>query len=472
MEIKSSKSSTNLKCNKCSKKLGIIDTSYSTSESAFRNKIIHKNYSLKTFQKNNLKLSNNLNNNSSKASSERRVVTTLSSSEMNRIKQDILLKFEENKNKNMLLDNIINKSNHSNKISNNSNQTKIIKRNKRNRVDNLLNKIEKKFEKYNKENMAYKVYHDYQKLNFNDEEYEDYNFLERMELYSIKRNLKDKTINEYIRIKSPKLPNDRLNQVFDDLINDVKIRKQNKEKREKEELNFINYENRNNNLKNKKVNQKEINEIVKRLNKPKRNFIVYNKIKDMHRDMIIKNGGKTKNNNVTGINKKNDIKNNIPKSNSMKSIKKSEQINSINNRLYYKEINKRDSAYKLFVENVNNLLKLKENIKPKIKDNIDYISYDQLRKMRNNNKMINIKSMNNNIKKKDEYIFKDDDDSLNSLNNNRNDKNNNNYKGIKTHNNYNNKNYNELFTFSRPQTNNSINNLKISIMIDNFFSNK
>ena len=141
-------------------------------------------------------------------------------------------------------------------------------------------------------------------------------------------------------------------------------------------------------------------------------------------------------------------------------------------------MNKKDINYKLFMKNVNELLNTNKNIKPIIKENNDFISYEHLKKIRDKNKMVNIKTMNNrNIKS--EYNFKDDEnESFNDKKNkNVNDKNeNNNYKGIKTHNNYNsnynNNNYNELFTFSKQQTYNSINNLKISIIIDNFFCNK
>ena len=261
----------------------------------------------------------------------------------------------------------------------------------------------------------------------------------------------------------------KIKQVFDDLTNDVNIRKEKKAKKEKEDLIFLKYNNNiNNNSKNKKVNQKEMDEIIKRLSKPKK-FFFNNINKEIDKDIKFRNGGKLKEN------KKN--KNNIIKSNSVKSIKKSEQINNINNRLYYKEINKKDLNYKLFMRNVNEILNINKNIKPKIKEkeNKDFISYEQLKQIRNKNKMINIKSMNNNNRNiKYEYNFKDDEDnSLNNIKNkninNQNDSNK--YKGVRTQNNYNN-NYNELFTFSRPQTHNSINNLKISIIIDNFFCNK
>ena len=463
MEIRVSNSATNINYKNRQKKFGHIGTSYSNNESTFRNKVIRKNCSLKTFHKNNLKLSNIINSNSSKAQSDHRVATTLSANEIQQIKSAILQKFNENKNN--TVENRSNYTNHT--ISNSSN---IKKRNKINSNDKILNRIKKKFEKYNKENMAYNIYHDYQKLNFNNIESEKYNFIERMELYSIKRNLKDKTINEYIRLNSPKLPNSKRNQIFENLFNDADNRKIKKEIREKEEYNFLKLNESNNKLKSKKVNEKEINEIVKRLSKPKRSLIYYNimrnnKIDDNNNKKG--NGGKNKENK-----NKNKIKNNITKSNSMKSIKKDKQISNINNRLYYKEIdkaNKKDIAYILYKQKVNKLLGVTDNInnvKPQSKDSKDCISYEQFKILRNNNNnMINIKSMNNNNNNNiisEKYNFRDEDDSSD---------NNNNYKNIKANSNKNN-NYNELFTFSKPQNKNSINNLKISIMIDNFFCNK
>ena len=477
MDLKNSRSASNIKNKKTKKKFNNIDISYSTSETALRNKAIKKNNSLKTFNKsNNLRLNNN---STSKINSEYRTMTILTSSEIDHIKQAILNKFEENKSKEKI--NFFN-----NKSFNKEKSKKFnTKKNKKNKVDKILNKIEKKFEKYNKENIAYKVNHDYQKLNFNTEDYEDLNFLERMKLYSIKKNLKEEAINYYIRLKTPKLSDSKIKQVFDDLTNDVKIRKEQKAKREKEELNFYNNINDiNNNSKNKKVKQKEIDDIIKRLSKPKKYFFYDNIKKEVNKDnkdIKLKNGGKDNNNNDNNNKKNNNNnknkKNNIIKSHSMKSIKKSEQINKINNRLYYREMNKKDINYKLFMKNVNELLNTNKNIKPIIKENNDFISYEHLKKIRDKNKMVNIKTMNNrNIKS--EYNFKDDEnESFNDKKNkNVNDKNeNNNYKGIKTHNNYNsnyNNNYNELFTFSKQQTYNSINNLKISIIIDNFFCNK
>ena len=332
MEFKISKSASNINNKRIQKKYCNISPLYSKTESTFRNKFIKKNNSQKIFNnKKNLKLTHNVYNTLSNSNSERRILTTLTTDEIAKIKNTILQKFEENKNKRKLS----NEKNYCN-TSNNSSRTNRAKIIKRNKVENILDKIEKKFEKYNKEKIAYNVYHDYQKLKIN----KNYNFLERMELYTIKKELKENTINDYIKIKSPKLSKNEKNRVFDFLINDIKIRKQKKERQEKEneEFNFLRFNNNKNNLKTKKVNEKEINEIVKRLSKPKR-YLIFNNIKNKenNNDININNGGKIK--------EKKENKNKIMKSFSTKSIKKEKQIEEINNRLYKKEMDKKDIAY-------------------------------------------------------------------------------------------------------------------------------
>ena len=85
--------------------------------------------------------------------------------------------------------------------------------------------IENKYEIYDLDKLSYQIYHDYQKINFNDTS----NFLDRMELYNIKRCLKDIKIKEYLNIKSPKISELKRQKIFDNLINDVKIRKNKRE---------------------------------------------------------------------------------------------------------------------------------------------------------------------------------------------------------------------------------------------------
>ena len=280
-----------------------------------------------------------------------------------------------------------------------------------------------------------------------------------MELYSIKKNIKEEKIEEFINKKIPKVSENKKNEIFKRLINDAEKRKNNKNKFAEIELYYNNALNK----KQKKVNQKELNEIVKRLSTPKKEKINLNIIKpnnNSHRNIFI-NGGN--NNNIKLNNNNNDINCKInKKSNKIKNSFSSKNIERINQRLYYKEMNKKDFKYKLFMSKVHQLIKYKNNnINKDINNNNnDYINYEQLKSLRNN-KMLNIKTLSNNNFNNNAYTFKDDED-IDDDNNKR----------IKTQNNFNydNKKNNELFSFSKPK--NNINNLKISLIIDNFFYNK
>ena len=280
-----------------------------------------------------------------------------------------------------------------------------------------------------------------------------------MELYSIKKNIKEEKIEEFMNKKIPKVSENEKNEIFKRLINDAEKRKNNKNKFAEIELYYNNALNK----KQKKVNQKELNEIVKRLSTPKKEKINLNIIKpnnNSHRNIFI-NGGN--NNNIKLNNNNNDINCKInKKSNKIKNSFSSKNIERINQRLYYKEMNKKDFKYKLFMSKVHQLIKYKNNnINKDINNNNnDYINYEQLKSLRNN-KMLNIKTLSNNNFNNNAYTFKDDED-IDDDNNKR----------IKTQNNFNydNKKNNELFSFSKPK--NNINNLKISLIIDNFFYNK
>jgi hypothetical protein len=371
------------------------------------------------------------------------ILTTLSTEQINNIKNEILKKLTQ-KNNNIIPQNI---------KKNNQNNKKKIKK------DSFLvynQKLKKKFELYNKDNLAYNIYHDYQKINFDHNETP---FLKRMELYSIKKNIKEEKIEEFINKKIPKVSENEKNEIFKRLINDAEKRKNNKNKFAEIELYYNNALNK----KQKKVNQKELNEIVKRLSTPKKEKINLNIIKpnnNSHRNIFI-NGGN--NNNIKLNNNNNDINCKInKKSNKIKNSFSSKNIERINQRLYYKEMNKKDFKYKLFMSKVHQLIKYKNNnINKDINNNNnDYINYEQLKSLRNN-KMLNIKTLSNNNFNNNAYTFKDDED-IDDDNNKR----------IKTQNNFNydNKKNNELFSFSKPK--NNINNLKISLIIDNFFYNK
>ena len=153
MEFKISKSASDINNKRIQKKYCNISPLYSKTESTFRNKFIKKNNSQKIFNnKKNLKLTHNVYNTLSNSNSERRILTTLTTDEIAKIKNTILQKFEENKNKRKLS----NEKNYCN-TSNNSSRTNRAKIIKRNKVENILDKIEKKFEKYNKEKIAYNV---------------------------------------------------------------------------------------------------------------------------------------------------------------------------------------------------------------------------------------------------------------------------------------------------------------------------
>ena len=409
-------------------------------------KIIKYNKSQTTFN-------NNINN---KVKQDRKMTTTLSSAQLKDIKNDIFTIYNIIKDK---------------KLKNMQNNKKSKSKNKKygNFKTNKCN--ENKYELYNREDLAYKIYHDYQKINFNSE---NLNFLERMELYGIKRNLKNIKIKEYLNLKSPKMPEKKRKKIFDSLINDCLIRKNKFEKRLKIDKNEKN---------EKKLSQKKINEIISRLYSAKKNN---NKKNDKTKDININIKTISNNERTKDINNKKQKK--ISKCHSQKNMNK---INELIKRLYYKEINKKDILYKLYLQKVDELLI--NNNGNNTKTNYNFSN--------NNNNNKNINSLNDYLKNvnKTKYIFKDDNSLINgnteSINNNTNnlqnnyfttfapnsnkeEDNNNNIKiiindngnenGIKLNN-------NEFYFLSnqnRNNNNNNSNNLKMSILIDNFFCNK
>jgi hypothetical protein len=332
------------------------------------------------------------------------------------------------------------------------------KKSKNDKYEKKNNICENKYEIYNKDNLAYQIYHDYQKLHFNDE---NLNFLERMELYGLKRSLKDIKINEYINIKSPKLPEKQRKKIFDSLINDCTIRKKKKEKLNQNIFKI-----------SQKVNKKRMEEIVNRLYNAKKikkikipNEKEINiKINPVDKECINnKKNKKTNNQNIKTINKCNSTKN-------------MNKIYELNRRLYYNEINKKDIQYKMFLQKVdellginnkkiiNNMMEIPDfsNSSGKInnvkEDILSYSQLENLRKIQNNERQKNY-SKSNRLKEK--YVFKDD----NSLVDNGGGSNN-----INGNNNNDDKKQNNDLFYSSNQ--NNIKNLKISIIIDNFFCNK
>jgi hypothetical protein len=307
---------------------------------------------------------------------------------------------------------------------------------------------EKKYEIYNKENLAYEIYHDYKKLNFNDKKIP---FLKRMELYSIKRNLKEEKINELLNLRSPKISEKKRRKTFNNLIKDIKIRK---EKRAKREINSKLNE------KKKKMNQKKINEIVKRLYTSKKNL----KAKKNIKTDVEKEAETIDNKNITKEKKK------LSKSISHNNFK---IIEKLNQRLYYKYMNEKDLTYKLFLGKVDELLKNKNNSNDNFSEdktkynsiNSDYMSISDLSNFRQNyktNEKINLKQ------KKIKYNF-NNGNNYDIINNIENNQSNNSPKlnNFNIKNNDENNLNSELNYFPKKE-----NNLKISLIIENFFSNK
>lgn len=316
---------------------------------------------------------------------------------------------------------------------------------------------EKKYEIYNKENLAYEIYHDYKKLNFNDKKIP---FLKRMELYSIKRNLKEEKINELLNLRSPKISEEKRKKTFNNLIKDIKIRK---EKRAKNEINSKLNE------KKKKMSQKKINEIVKRLYTSKKNLKTKKNIKTDVEKASEAEGVDDKDKNLAKEKKK------ITKCNSHNNFK---IIENLNQRLYYKYMNEKDLTYKLFLGKVDELLNNKNNSNDNFSEdktkynsiNSDYMSFSELSNFRQNyktNGKINLKQKNI------QYNFNNGNnyDIINNIENNQSNNNSpalNNSNISKNDNNSNNNEFNsELNSLPKKE-----NNLKSSLIIDNFFSNK
>ena len=382
--------------------------------------------------KNDLKYKNSITtSNNGKYKSKRKLVTSSSSDYLKEIQKEIitlcnLVKDKKRKNDKKISSSEISTQNHT-------------KSNKYN---------EKKYEIYDKENLAYEIYHDYKKLNFNDKKIP---FLKRMELYSIKRNLKEEKINELLNLRSPKISEKKRRKTFNNLIKDIKIRK---EKRAKREINSKLNE------KKKKMNQKKINEIVKRLYTSKKNL----KAKKNIKTDVEKEAETIDNKNITKEKKK------LSKSISHNNFK---IIEKLNQRLYYKYMNEKDLTYKLFLGKVDELLKNKNNSNDNFSEdktkynsiNSDYMSISDLSNFRQNyktNEKINLKQ------KKIKYNFNNGNnyDIINNIENNQS----NNSPKL---NNFNIKNNDEnnlnskLNYFPKKE-----NNLKISLIIENFFSNK
>ena len=158
---------------------------------------------------------------------------------------------------------------------------------KKNKNNNRKSKEKNRFEKYDKEKLSYEIYHQYQKLNF---EKEKLPFLERMQLYALKKCLQDYKIEELTNIKSPKISEKKIIHTFNRLIEDsnrrnFKVLKKNtnennkkvlknkyKENNKNIQTNKIKQSNENYKSNNNKNNKKE-NNINNNLNNPNKNTI-------------------------------------------------------------------------------------------------------------------------------------------------------------------------------------------------------
>ena len=275
-----------------------------------------------------------------------------------------------------------------------------------------------RFEKYDKEKISYEIYHQYQKLNFN---YKDIPFIERMELYSLKKCLKDYKVEELTNLRSPKISEKEIVQTFNRLIEDSNRRllkssiehyKSNKNKTINNNIKNIKKENKAFDNNRNDVKKNDINKVKRSFSKKKWDEIYEkrfcsklkqrnNKLEKMRKekeekikkeeDTIIDNLNKKEElmNQRYGM-KRNKSANNLTK-NSINSLNKnkyyignSKIVANLNQRLYYNEISKKDIDYKI----------LKEKAKQLIDDN----SYEN--NINNNKTEKGKKSTNKNLEKK------------------------------------------------------------------------
>ena len=303
----------------------------------------------------------------------------------------------------------------------------------------IRNSRENHFELYDKEKISYEIYHQYQKLSFN---FLSIPFIQRMELYSLKRCLRDYKVEELTNLKSPKISEKEIVQAFNRLIEDSNRRlfQTNKllETKESNEVS-LNNKNINNNKKFKKKDRKKSfskkkwDEIYEKrfISKEKeRNNKLEMKRKEKEEkikkeeDSIIYNLNKKQEsyNKRYGI-KRNNSENNLMKfsTNSLNNkyyIGNSKIVTNLNQRLYYNEINKKDIYYKSFLEKAYELL-----------DDNEY-NYKNLKKGKKKNyfrKKMNAEMKKDNHKRNAIYNFIDFDEKNE---NKEEEKNNNNFTKI------------------------------------------
>ena len=303
------------------------------------------------------------------------------------------------------------------------------------------NKNKNHFEKYDKEKISYEIYHQYQKLNFN---FLSIPFIQRMELYSLKKCLKDYKVEELTNLKSPKISEKEIVQTFNRLIEDSNRRLcRSKNIMSQEELNEIKVNNKNNDKKNlkkkeskKSFSKKKWDEIYEKrfVSKEKeRNSRLEEKRKEKEEkikeeeDNIINNLNKKEESfNKRYCVKRNNSENNLMKysTNSLNNNKyyigNSKIVTNLNQRLYYNEIKKKDIYYKSFLEKAYELLD----------DNVNLYNNKNTKKNKKKNyfrKKINAEMKKDNQKKDVIYNFIDFDEKDE---NKEEEKNNNNFNKI------------------------------------------
>ena len=282
------------------------------------------------------------------------------------IKQDIINFYliEKQKNEEKKKEKDLIKS-HNCDTNNKINNKTIYNTNTKGRRPNSTNKKLKnnRFEKYDKERISYEIYHEYQKLNFN---FKTIPFIQRMELYSLKRCLKDYKVEELAHQQSPKIPEKEKIQTFNRLIEDSNRRlfktKKNERKKINEEKNIKTKEISVINNKNKNPEKKEILKEKKVFNKKKWDEIYEKRFGSK----IIDNLNKKQEifNQRYGM-KRNKSAHHLTKSSNNKLLNKNENkyyignskiVTNLNQRLYYNEMTKKDLGYKSFLEKANRLM--------------------------------------------------------------------------------------------------------------------
>ena len=298
------------------------------------------------------------------------------------VRQDIInfyliekQKYEEKKKE--IETNKTNKT-HNYKIKNNS--TTNHNRTRPHSAFRKANKNKNHFEKYDKEKISYEIYHQYQKLKFN---FKSIPFIQRMELYSLKKCLKDYKVEELTNLKSPKISEKEIVQTFNRLIEDSNRRLcRSKNIMSQEELNEIKVNNKNNDKKNlkkkeskKSFSKKKWDEIYEKRfsSKLKERNDKLEKLRKQKEEKIKKEEDKI----IDNLNKKQEIFNqrygmkrnksahHLTKSSNNKLLNKNENkyyignskiVTNLNQRLYYNEMTKKDLGYKSFLEKANRLM--------------------------------------------------------------------------------------------------------------------